>query len=108
MDPPALLARDLQDEDVVDVVVRGEALRLGGCDVGVDLNRVAEIGGQGAREVDERRPQPMQSLEHDRVPVEEQREHPVVGDLVADHRAGAPGAGVPGSPDDVAVLGHAG
>ena len=42
-DAPLLLTGDLQDEDVVDVVVVGEALILRRRDIGIDLDRVAEV-----------------------------------------------------------------
>ena len=106
MDPPALLARHLQDEDVVHVVVRRETLRRRGSDVGVDLDRVAQVGGQCSGEVDERRPQPVQALQHDGVAVEEQLEHPVVGHLVADECTDAAGPGVAAGRRHDAVAGQ--
>ncbi len=53
-DPPALLPLDLDDEDVVHVVVVAEACALWRRDVGVDLARVAEVGGQTLREAQDR------------------------------------------------------
>jgi hypothetical protein len=88
MDAPALLAGDLQDEDVVGVVVGREALRLARRDVGVDLDRVPEVGDQLAGEVHQRRPHPVQPLQDEGVAVDEQVEQPVVDDLVRDLRAG--------------------
>ena len=55
VDVPALAAVDLQHEDVVGVVVRGEALRSGRRDVGVALGAVAELGGEPAAEAHQRR-----------------------------------------------------
>ena len=86
VDRPALAPGDLQDEHVVDVVVRREALVLRRGDVGVDLHRVAELGGQPGAEVDQRRPGAVQGLQHERGAVGERAEHLVVGDLVGDRR----------------------
>ena len=79
---PALLALDLQHEDVVHVVVVAEALRLRRGDVGVDLHRVAELGGQVLGEVDDRRPEAVQALQHQGGPVGEEPDQGVVADLV--------------------------
>ena len=64
-DPPVLLAGDLDDEDVVDVVVVVEALVLRGRDVGVDLDRVAEVGGELLGRLDDGCPGAVQRLEDD-------------------------------------------
>ena len=48
------------------VVVVGEALVLRGSDVGVGLDGVPEVGGQLLAEVDDRRPDAVQCLQHQR------------------------------------------
>ena len=68
---------------------------------------MTEVGGQRAGEVDQRWPQPVQALQHDRVPVGEQREHPVVGDLVADQGPVPTAARIAPLGHDGAVLGDA-
>ena len=107
VDAPVLLAGHLQDEDVVDVVVRAEPAGGRRRDVGVDLRRVAQVGGQLVGELDQRRPQPVQALQDDGAAVGEQPQHRVGGHLVADLGAGAPGRGEPLGVDDDAVLGDA-
>ena len=59
---PALLPGRLQDEHVVDVVVRIEPAVGGWRDVGVRLHRVTQFVDRLPDEVDQRRPQPMQAL----------------------------------------------
>ena len=106
VDDPALLAGELEDEDVVDVVVRGEPARRRGRDVRVDLDRVPELAGQRSGEVDDRRPEPMERLQHDRRAVGEEARDRGVVDLVADRRADPAGPRVPAAVDDDAVLRH--
>ena len=67
-----LVAGDLQDEDVVDVVVVAEPLRLRRRDVGVDLHGVPEVRAEGLGEVDERGVGAVQALQHDRGAVGEE------------------------------------
>ena len=66
VDEPALAARDLEDEDVVRVVVDGEALRPARREVRVRLHGVAEQRLELARVHRERRPVQVEALEHDR------------------------------------------
>ena len=56
---PALLSGHLQDEDVMDVVMRIEAAVGGWRDVGVRLHGMSQIVDGLADEVDERWPQPV-------------------------------------------------
>jgi hypothetical protein len=98
---------DLEDEDVVHVVVRAEAARPRGCDVGVALRRVAELGGEPGGEVDDGRPRAVEPLQHDRGAVREEGGDGVVADLVADLGPGARGAGERTRVDDRPVLGQA-
>ena len=91
VDAPPLGPGHLQHEHIVRVVVRREALVLGRCDVRVDLDRVAEFGGQPAAEVDQRRPGAMQSLQDQRGAVGELGQHLVVRDLVGDPGARSAG-----------------
>ena len=89
VDGPLLATGDLEDEDVVDVVVVVEALVLRWSDVGVGLDRVPEVGGQLLAEVDDRRPDAVQGLQHEGGAAGEERGQLVVADLVGD--AGARG-----------------
>ncbi len=107
VDVPALGARDLEDEDVVDVVVRGEPGRRRRGDVGVDLHRVAEVGVEAGREVGDRRPGAVHALEHDGVAVGEERRDAVVTQLVGDLGADPAVAGEVLRVDDGALLGDA-
>ena len=91
-DPPALLAGHLEDEDVVNVVVVAEAGVLRRRDVGVDLHRVTEVGGEVLGEGQHRLPGAVQALQHDRRAVGEEPQQLVVARLVGDARAG-PAAG---------------
>ncbi len=61
---PALLPGGLQDEDIVNVVVRIEAAVARRRDVGVRLHRVADFVDRLPDEVDDGRPQSMQPLQH--------------------------------------------
>ena len=106
VDLPALLALDLQHEDVVHVVVIAEALVLRGRDVGIGLHRVTELGGQLLAQRDDRRPDAVQSLQHHRRPVGEQPDELVVADLVGDAGADAAGSGEGLVGQRVAALGH--
>ena len=63
---PTFLSSHLQDEDVMDVVMRIEATVGGRSDVGVRLHRMSQIVDGLADEVDQRRPQPVQTLKHNR------------------------------------------
>ena len=99
-----LLAGHLQDEDVVDVVVRAEPARGRRGDVGVDLGGVAQVGGQLVGELDQRRPEAVQALQHHRAAVGEQPQDRVRGHLVGDLGAGAAGRREPLRVDDDAVL----
>lgn len=51
VDVPLLLAVHLDDEDVVDVIVRGESLTRGRGDIGIRLHRMAELSGEFAGEI---------------------------------------------------------
>ena len=82
--PPPLAPLHLQHEHVVRVVMGGEALVAGRGQVGVDLHRGGQLGGQRPGQVDQRRPQPVQPLEHQRRAGIEQRQHPLVEHLVGD------------------------
>ena len=118
VDDPALLARDLQHEHVVDVVVVAEALVLRRGHVRVRLHRVPEVGGQPLAEGHHRRPHPVQCLQHHRRAVGEQPDQRVVADLVTDRRADttrggegrvAEGRPVPSDPEEGSTqpaLGH--
>src|SRR5512132_2044113 len=64
MNPPPLLAFDLQDKDVVHIVVSAEALVLGRSDVRVCLYGMAEFGGEPLTELENWRPDAMQGLQH--------------------------------------------
>jgi hypothetical protein len=66
VDEPALLARDLEREDVVRVVVDREALRRSRREVGVRLRGEAELCLQRPAELRERLPVQVQALEDDR------------------------------------------
>ena len=66
VDEPALLARDLEREDVVRVVVDGQALRLARREVRVRLRRVAELALEHAAELGEGWPVEVQPLEDER------------------------------------------
>jgi hypothetical protein len=66
VDEPALLARDLEREDVVRVVVDRQALRGARREVGIRLRRMAELGFQRPAELRERLPVQVQALEDDR------------------------------------------
>ena len=81
MSPP-LVARDLQDEHVVHVVVRGEPAVLRRRDVRVDLNWMAELRCQVGGEVDEWRPCAMQPLQHQGAAAADLGQDSVVGCLV--------------------------
>ena len=63
---PTFLFSHLQDEDVMDVVMRIEATVGGRSDVGVRLHRMSQIVYGLADEVYQRRPQPVQTLKHNR------------------------------------------
>ena len=106
VDDPVLLAGHLQDEHVVGVVVRREALRRRRRDVRVDLRGMPQLLDELPREVDQRRPHPVQALEHDRRARRELGQH-----LVARHLVGHLGAeparrGEPGGRQDVALVGQ--
>src|SRR6202012_420292 len=64
VDRPALLSRDLDDEDVVYVVMRVEPARRRRGDVRVDLDRMPDVGDELAGEGRERLPRPVKSLQH--------------------------------------------
>ena len=104
---PALVACDLQHEDVVDVVVRRESARRRGRDIGVDLHGVTELCGEVSRERDHRRPDAVQRLEHDRRAVGEEPRHRRVVHLVGDRRSHPARPCVASGVDDDAVLCHA-
>ena len=65
---------------------------------------MAQIRAQCAGELDERRPEAMERLQHDRVPGREQLHDPVVDDLVADGCADTARTGEARGVDDRAVL----
>jgi hypothetical protein len=65
VDPPLLLAGDLEHDDVMRVVVDCEALRATRGVVRIRLGRVAELGLEPAAEPGQRRPVQVQALEHD-------------------------------------------
>jgi hypothetical protein len=106
VDAPALAAGDLEHEDVVHVVVVVEATGLRRSDVSVDLHGMAEVGRELLGEVDERRPGPVQCLEHERRAVGEQRRELGVVHLVGDARTDAAGTGEVASREGGALLGH--
>ena len=66
VDPPPLRARQLQDEDVVAVRMAAEPDRVGRGEVGVHLHGVAELALQLQRNLHERMPRPLQTLQHER------------------------------------------
>ena len=93
MHDPALLARDLEHEDVVDVVVRREPPRGGWRHVRVDLHGMADVVPQASRELDHGRPDAVERLEDDRRPVGEEPCDRRLVDLVPDRGPdAAPGA----------------
>ncbi len=65
VEEPALLAGDLEDEDVVRVVVHGEALRAARRVVGVDLNAETERLLELPAEDRQRQPVDVQRLQDD-------------------------------------------
>ena len=101
-----LLALDLHDEHVVDVVVVVEAPVLWWRHVGVHLHRVAQVGGEVLRGGDDRRPGAVQPLEHDARASGEQTQHAVLADLVPDGRAHAATEGVGRGVEGGALLRH--
>ena len=107
VDGPVLAPGHLQDEHVVNVVMRREALVLRRGDVRVDLDRMAELVGEPCGEVDERRPRSVQALEHQRRAIRERGQHLVVGRLVRDRGAGSSAPGERSRRSDRAVLRHA-
>ena len=85
VDAPVLATGDLQDEDVVDVVVRREALVLRRGDVGVDLHRMAQLARLSRAANSTSGGQVRCSACRTSVaPSARAREHLVVGRLVAD------------------------
>ena len=86
VDSPTFRAGQLHHEDVVGVVVSAESLSALRGDVRIDLDRVVqlvgELGGEGA----DRRPGPVQRLQHDRGPARQLAQDPGAVDLVADGR----------------------
>ena len=66
VDEPALLARDLEREDLVRVVVHGQPLRAARRVVRVRLRRMTELRLELAAVAREREPEMVQPLEHDR------------------------------------------
>ena len=66
VDAPTLAAGKLKHEDVMDIVVRGEARILRRGDVGVDLYGMPELRRERNRELLYRRPQPVQTLQNER------------------------------------------
>jgi hypothetical protein len=66
VDEPALLASDLKRENLVGVVVNGEALGLPRREVRVCLRGVAELALERPAELRQRRPGEMQGLENQR------------------------------------------
>jgi hypothetical protein len=77
VDEPAFLARDLEREYVVRVVVDREALRRPRREVGVRLRRMAELGLERPAELRERLPVQVQALEDDRRTILELGEDPL-------------------------------
>ena len=65
-----------------------------------------ELGGEFGAEGDQRRPDPVQGLQHDGRPVGDERQHPVIGDLIGHLGPGATGAGIPRRIDHRPVLGQ--
>jgi hypothetical protein len=106
MDAPAFGAVDLQHEHVVGVVVGGETLTAGRRQVRVHLQWLTQLGAEAAGEVHNGRPDPVQSLQHQRGSIGVQMHDFVVDDLVADLGAGAAAAGVAGRRQHRALLGH--
>ena len=98
VDLPALLAGDLQHEDVVHVVVVAEPLVLRRGDVRVGLDGMAELGRQLLAERDDRRPDPVQALQHHGRAVGEQPDQLVVADLIGDAGAHPAGCGEASGP----------
>ena len=72
---PTFLPGYLENKDVVDVVMRVESPVARRRDVGVGLDGVAEVVDRLADEVDQRRPQPVQALQHNRRAGSEFAEH---------------------------------
>ena len=66
-----------------------------------------ELCGQLARKVDQRRPEPVKALQHHRMAVGEELQHPVVDDLIGNSRAYPTGPCVPGRIDDGSLLDQA-
>ena len=104
--PPPLVTGDLDDEHVVHVVVRVEATGLRGCDVGVDLAGMADVGDQLPSEVSEGCPGAVQPLQHDRRARREFREHLGRVDLIAHLRAEPAGTREPDRGQNLALSGH--
>jgi len=77
VDEPAFLARDLEREYVVRVVVDREALRRPRREVGVRLRRMAELRLELPAELRERLPVQVQALEDDRRTILELGEDPL-------------------------------
>ena len=75
VDEPPLLARDLEREHLVRVVVDGQSLRPARRVVGVRLRGVAEVRLELPAVARERQPEVVQPLEHDRGAGFELREH---------------------------------
>ncbi len=107
MDGPALVAVDVQDEDVVDVIVIGEPLILCGRDVGIDLHWVPERARQVLTPPNNRVPRAVQALQDHRCPVGKQAQHLVVADLIAHPGSHAATDGVCRLRQRFAVLRHA-
>ena len=107
MDAPLLLARNLHDEDVVHVIVRVEPAGLSGRHVGVDLARVADVGGEPAREIGDRRPGAVKPLQHDGRTRRELSEHLGRVDLVTNLGAEPTRRSEPHRGEHCTLVGHA-
>ena len=107
VDPPVLLPRDLQNEDIVHVVVRIESAGGGWGDVRVHLGGMAEVIDELPGEVGQRRPGAVQPLEHQGGAAGEFVEHLVGTDLVGDLGAEAARCRVAAGVEHCALPRHA-
>jgi hypothetical protein len=89
MNPPPLLAFNLQDKDVVHVVMSAETLVLGWSDVCVGLYGMAEFRGESLRELKNWWPDAMQGLEHQCGSVGKEPDELVIADLIGNSRPNA-------------------
>ena len=91
MNPPLLLAFDLQHEDVVYVVMSAEPLVLRGSDVRVGLHRMTELGSEPLTEFQDWWPRAMQRLQHQSRALGEEPDELVITYLIGDPSTNASG-----------------